>query len=80
MCFGTRQQVCMYFEMETDTNKGKKCIIFQNNKFSLSFTGKTSVSWRCTARHCNATIHTGTDDALVREITVDHHHDDKVGV
>lgn len=64
--------------METKTEKGHPCVIFQSNKFRLNHEGKRRRTWRCTTRYCNAMVHSlpGTSDII--ENTVVHKHEDNV--
>ena len=65
--------------METFTNKMKQAIIFQNNKFTLSYDGKTKTTWRCTIKGCVARIHTDKDGSVLQSSgSVTHNHADKV--
>ena len=63
--------------MESITEKGKPCLIFQNNRFRLVYKGLESTTWRCTKKACKAQIHT-LPSGEVKELTVTHNHDDKV--
>ena len=63
--------------MEGRTQLGKKCIVFQNNKFRFVRKGVESTSWRCTMKDCRAMIHSNTNgDVLEKSVT--HSHIDKV--
>ena len=62
--------------MESETNSGKKCLIFGNNKFSKKNEGKRFTSWRCTDKKCNVLIHTDLN-GVVQENNVIHNHEDK---
>ena len=44
--------------MESVTNRGTKCIIFNNNKFAFNFPGKVRETLRCTVICCCPNIHT----------------------
>lgn len=63
--------------MDVFTLKGKECILYKNNKYSLSNKGKDKISWRCTIRGCNATIYTN-DQHEIKSEKNNHHHIDKV--
>ena len=65
--------------MECVSNKGRQCMIFQNNKFSLSYVAKSTnnKTWRCTIRWCNASIHTLPDTSVI-ESDVSRNHEDSV--
>ena len=61
--------------MDGKTEKGKPCLIFQNNKFRCVYEGLNSTTLRCT--FCKARIHT-LPTGEVKEQTVTHNHKDKV--
>ena len=63
--------------MESETNQGKKCLIFENNKFTLKNVGKKLTSWKCTTKTCNVLIHADLK-GIVLEDSVAHNHADKV--
>ena len=65
--------------MESVTNKGLQCVIFQNNKFSLVYKGKHRWTWRCTVRKCKASVHTkaGETENII-EHDVSHGHKDSI--
>ena len=61
----------------TKTNKGKDCVVYNQNTFSLFRQLKSSILWRCKKRGCTSMVHT---DCLIKEITKvssDHSHDDR---
>ena len=63
--------------MEGRTQLGKKCIVFQNNKFWFVREGVHSTSWRCTMKDCKAMIHSNANGDVL-ENSVTHSHTDKV--
>ena len=46
-----------YWNMESITEKGKPCLVFQNNRFRFVYKGLESTAWRCTKKACKAQIH-----------------------
>ena len=70
----------LHLTMESKTNKGGSCLIFENNKFRRYHQGKTKVTWRCTIKKCTAKVHTnnGDHENTVLQSDVQHTHDDTV--
>ena len=65
--------------MESTTNKGKPCLIFENKKFRLVYEGKVLDTWRCTIRKCPAKLSTKHGERIVNRSTfATHNHEDSV--
>ena len=56
--------------MESKTNRGTSCIIYENNKFTLHYEGKHRVTWRCTNKKCKSKLFTKKGDT--KSITMNH--------
>ena len=63
--------------MESKTSKGKKCLIYRNNRFYRSYIGKNKTTWRCVMKICGVIIHTSESGDVI-ESGVNHTHDDSV--
>jgi hypothetical protein len=58
------------FKMESETTSGKRCLIFENNKFSFKYQGKLFATWRCTIRRCPASIRTDKNGVIQNDVEV----------
>ena len=65
-------------DMETETSKGKRCIIFDNNKFGLHYKGVHKTTWRCTTKTCKAKIYSPSGSTDILDADVTHNHEDNV--
>ena len=62
--------------METETNKGKQCFMFKDNKYTQYYQKKNNnFCWRCTIRLCNARVETDENGAVVKEFGFHTHGD-----
>lgn len=60
----------------TTSNKGAKCLIFENFKYRLAHTSKNGeIRWRCTNSKCAATVFTNTSENIVFKKCNEHNHD-----
>ena len=65
--------------MESKTNRGTSCIIYENNKFTLHYEGKHRATWRCTNKKCKSKLFTKKGDTKSITINhIEHNHEDAV--
>ncbi|XP_068238357.1 uncharacterized protein [Palaemon carinicauda] len=60
----------------TETNKGKKCIIYEGYKFRVDTTlSDGSFSWRCTNGKCKARVKTDCEIGSIVPVQLQHNHE-----
>ena len=63
--------------MDVFSNKGKPSKLYQNNKFSQVYRGKTEDTYQCTIRKCNAKLYMDKDGVILKAVG-EHIHPPKV--
>ena len=58
--------------------RGKLCLIFKGNRFTVTYEGKRRRTWRCTTKNCGATLHSLPGRTEIFEKDVTHNHPDSV--
>ena len=59
----------------SETNKGKKALLYEGFTYRIGFVLKSEDIWRCTKRGCKAKLRTDKDIKMVISGKLDHTHE-----